>query len=127
MPPPFTTDTLEDKGGLGDFMNILFVQVAFDALVHLEHVGSSGSVNTIPASPPALTNHLRLPSNGKGIIYEQIIKVEQITRSNRGKRLLDAKIQRKILRFRYGFDKYRPLPLIPYRLVKLASWLQEEI
>lgn len=38
--PPSTTDTLEDKGGLGDFMNILFVQVAFDALVHLEHVGS---------------------------------------------------------------------------------------
>lgn len=41
MPPPSTADTLEDKGGLGDFMNILFVQVPFDALVHLEHVGSS--------------------------------------------------------------------------------------
>ncbi|KAK1131889.1 hypothetical protein K0M31_016037 [Melipona bicolor] len=39
--PLLPTDTLEDKGGLGDFMNILFVRVAFDALVHLEHVGSS--------------------------------------------------------------------------------------
>lgn len=89
LPPPSEPRPRGQGRSLGDFMNILFVEVARGCTRSLRTRRYLGSVNifSVPLPRPPTTTHPPppsppRPSNGEGIIYEGIVKVEQIAKED---------------------------------------------
>lgn len=86
LPPPSEPRPRGQGRPLGDFMNILFVEVARGCTRSLRTRPYLGSVNifSVPLPRPPTTTHPPppRPSNGEGIIYEGIVKVEQIAKED---------------------------------------------
>lgn len=86
LPPSEPRPRGQDRSS-GDFMNILFVEVA-RCTRSLRTRRYLGSVNIFSASPssaplrPPTTTDLPPPPDGEGIIYERIVKVEQIAKED---------------------------------------------